>query len=49
MGAEAIGVLAASVIQGTFVNKYRIAGECGEDSKITAEELKNQVRHKYIT
>lgn len=42
MGAEAIGVLAASVIQGTFVNKYRIAGECDEDSKITAEELKNQ-------
>ncbi|CAC5399154.1 MFSD2A [Mytilus coruscus] len=43
MGAEAIGVLAASVIQGLFVNKYRIAGECDENSKITAEELKNQI------
>lgn len=49
MVAEAMGVLAAATIQGQFINKYRIAGECSDlNDKPSGEQLENQVRKYYI-
>lgn len=44
MVSEAIGVLAAVIVQGQLVTKYQKSDDCGDGGKVPESEINNEVK-----